>query len=217
MINKFENFIFDLDGTIINSSIEVLNCFDYAFKKANYKINYERLTPNVIGPPLVDIVKTIAPDLNDKQKINEIISYYEEIYDYDENDVTTIYDGVLEIIKGLKKYNKKLFIATYKPTKPTMRLLKKFNLTMFDDVYTIDKFGKHITKTEMILDIIQKYNINKNQTVMIGDAKSDMLSAKEANIFALGVMWGYGTDKTGLINNSDKIINTTDDLKQYLL
>ena len=217
MINRFENYIFDLDGTVINSSKEVLNCFDYAFKKAGYKINYNRLNPDVIGPPLKDIVKTIAPELNDEQKIEEIISYYEEIYDYDENDVTVIYEGISDIIKNLKKHNKKLFIATYKPTKPTMRLLKKFNLTMFDDVYTIDKFGKHITKTDMIEDIIQKYGIDKNQTVMIGDATSDMLAAKEAKVFALGVMWGYGTDKTGLINNADKIINNIDELKQYIL
>ena len=53
------NYIFDLDGTIINSSKEVLLCFEKAFERANYVIDKSRLTPNVIGPPLKEIIKLI--------------------------------------------------------------------------------------------------------------------------------------------------------------
>lgn len=207
----FKNYIFDLDGTIINSSKEVLICFDKAFEKANYIIDKSRLTPNVIGPPLREIIKLIAPEIIEK-KIDEIEEIFHEIYDNDLNDISEIYTGMYEFLKEIKLKGHNLFMATYKPTSPTERIIKQFHLDMFDDIYTIDKFGKHITKTDMINDIVQKYNLNKSETVMIGDAASDVISAKNANITAIGVLWGYGEDKTELIKNSDIIVKSTNEL-----
>ena len=207
----YHNYIFDLDGTIINSSKEVLLCFEKAFEKANYEIDKSRLTPNVIGPPLNEIIKLIAPGIQETD-INRVVEYFRELYDFEENDISEFYQGIPEVLTTLKNMNKKLFIATYKPEKPTMRIIKQFHLDKFDDIYTIDKFGKHITKTEMINDIIEKYNLNKSETVMIGDASSDVICAKEAGVLAIGVLWGYGENKEPLIKNSDIVINSANEI-----
>ena len=207
----YHNYIFDLDGTIINSSKEVLLCFEKAFEKANYEIDKSRLTPNVIGPPLNEISKLIAPGIQETD-INRVVEYFRELYDFEENDISEFYQGIPEVLTTLKNMNKKLFIATYKPEKPTMRIIKQFHLDKFDDIYTIDKFGKHITKTEMINDIIKKYNLNKSETMMIGDAPSDVICAKEAGVLAIGVLWGYGENKEPLIKNSDIVINSANEI-----
>ena len=207
----YHNYIFDLDGTIINSSKEVLLCFEKAFEKANYEIDKSRLTPNVIGPPLNEIIKLIAPGIQETD-INKVVEYFRELYDFEENDISEFYQGIPEVLTTLKNMNKKLFIATYKPEKPTMRIIKQFHLDKFYDIYTIDKFGKHITKTEMINDIIEKYSLNKSETMMIGDAPSDVICAKEAGVLAIGVLWGYGENKEPLIKNSDIVINSANEI-----
>ena len=207
----YRNYIFDLDGTIINSSKEVLLCFEKAFKKADYIIDKSRLTPNVIGPPLNEIIKLIAPEITEKD-INRVVEYFRELYDFEENDISEFYPGIPEVLEQLKNANKKLFIATYKPEKPTMRIIKQFKLDKFDDIYTIDKFGEYITKTEMINDIIKKYNLNKSETVMIGDAPSDVIGAKEAGVLAIGALWGYGENKEPLIQNADIVIDSANEI-----
>jgi phosphoglycolate phosphatase len=99
-------------------------------------------------------------------------------------------------------------MATFKPMAPTLMLVKKLNIEhFFDDIYGIDKFGEHITKKDMLVDIISKYNLNKERTVMIGDAATDMIAAKQSGIKGIGVLWGYGSDKKPLIENSYKVIN----------
>lgn len=206
---EFDNYIFDFDGTIINSQEDVFLCFEKAFEKANYEIDKSRLTPDVIGPPLKGIIRLIAPELTDEDLINKICDIFRNIYDNDANDHTYIYDGVFDFLRTLKYQNKKIFMATFKPMNPTMMLVKKLGIEeFFTDIYGIDKFGKHITKEEMILDIISKYNLKKSKTVMIGDASTDVIAAKNAGIIGIGAMWGYGSDKTALIENSDKIINS---------
>ena len=197
------NYIFDLDGTLVNSSEEVLLCFKKAFDKAGYKAAEDRLNSNVIGPPLKGIIELIAPELTDESTINKIVEYFRGFYDYDEDDISFMYDGAYDLLVKLKNEGKNLFIATYKPEIPTMRIVKKFGLDMFKDIYTIDKFGEHITKEQMINDIVERYNLEKSETVMIGDAPSDVISAKNAGVTAIGALWGYGTDKTQVVKNSD--------------
>lgn len=212
---QINNYILDLDGTIINSSNEVLLCFEKAFAQSNYKIDKSRLTPNVIGPPLKEIIKLIAPEINEND-IEIVMENFRLIYDYDEHDISEYYSGVLEFLNKAKNSGKKLFIATYKPEKPTRRIEKQFKMDMFEEIYTIDKLGEHITKTQMINDILNKFNLKKEETVMIGDASSDVISAKEAGVTGIGVLWGYGDDKTNLIKNSDYVVKNTQELKEYL-
>lgn len=217
MLNQYKNIIFDLDGTLVNSSEEVLKCFEKAFEKADFKIDEKRLTSDVIGPPLLEIIKSIAPNLQDENKVSEVIQNFRNFYDYSENDISVMYDGIYDLLRELKNSDCKLFIATFKPDIPTQRLIRKFNLeTFFDDIYTIDKFGKKITKEEMIKDIMSKYNLKKEETVMIGDAASDMIAAKGAEIKGLGVLWGYGSDKEPLKQNADFIINKVEELQKCL-
>lgn len=198
MNSCIKNYIFDLDGTIINSSEEVLLCFKKAFDLSNVSIDESRLTTEVIGPPLVDIIKLIAPDLNDEAKINLVMQNFRQIYDNDENDISCFYDGIFEFLQKLKRENKKVFLATFKPMLPTMRIIKKMKLDMFDDIYTIDKFGGKITKSEMIEDIVNKYALKKEETVMIGDAITDMTAAKQAGVVGIAALWGYEKDKLKL-------------------
>lgn len=207
------NYIFDLDGTIINSSKEVLLCFKKAFEKANYAIDENRLNSDVIGPPLKEIIILIAPDLKDEKIIDEVMKNFRDCYDFDENDISILYAGAYNYLNKLKSEGKRLFLATFKPTLPTMRLVKQFKLDMFEDIYTIDKFGENITKDEMITDIIKKYGLKKSETVMIGDAPSDVKAAKKSGVIGVGVLWGYGTDKTSLIQNSDLTVKNIEELE----
>ena len=212
MLNKFDNFIFDLDGTLINSCEEVLRCFEKAFALSDCPLDKNRLTSDVIGPPLKEIILTLSPGLNEEMT-DKITTNFRKIYDFDNEDVSKLYDGVSELITELKQADKKIFLATFKPTIPTERLVKKFFKNVFEDVYTIDKFGKHITKSEMIEDIAARYNLDKEKTVMIGDAPSDVRAGKDAGVTAIGVLWGYGSDKSELIKNSDYTVKTPLEIK----
>lgn len=214
MNKNINNYIFDLDGTLTDSSNEVLLCFEKAFEKVGINIDKNRLNSDVIGPPLVDIIKLIAPEIKkNNEALNQVMLAFREIYDYDENDITTLYEGVYDLLLELKKENKKLFIATFKPMLPTIRVLKKLSLNMFEDVYTIDKFGAKISKTEMIEDIITKYQLKKEETIMVGDAINDMNAAKIAGVVSIAAMWGYEADKNKLANSADFAISSAMELR----
>ena len=74
-----KNFIFDLDGTIIDSSKEVLSCFDKAFKLSGVDFDQARLSSDVIGPPLKEIIKLIAGRELNENNIAAITSNFRKI------------------------------------------------------------------------------------------------------------------------------------------
>ncbi len=208
-----QNYIFDLDGTLINSSDEVMICFEKAFEKSNYPLDKTRLTHNIIGPPLFDIVSGLAPELKNIEKLEEIVQNFCYFYDKKDDDISRVYDGVYEVLNTLKSSDKRLFIATLKPTVSTKRIIKQYNLDYFEDIYTIDKFGYSMNKTQMLTNIIEKYNLDNSTTLMLGDTTTDMIAAKNNNILAIGALWGYGENKEPLKQISDMVISNIKEIQ----
>lgn len=210
-LSIFQNFIFDMDGTLVDSSSEVLFCLRKACESVSAEINEANFTPNVIGPPLKEIIKSIIVDKNNEELVANVTAEFRHIYDNDENDKSSMYEGAYQWLLSLKSSGKKLFLATYKPTIPTRRLMKKLNLDMFEDIYTIDKYeGRVCSKCEMISEIVQKYGLKKPETVMVGDAPSDIISAHDAGVKAIGALWGYGNHREILLKMSDFTFEISD-------
>lgn len=209
----FQNYIFDMDGTLVDSSLEVLQCLKAACDINGAEINQDNFSSNVIGPPLKEIIQAITVESQNEELTSKIMSDFRRIYDNDENDKSSMYENTYEWLISLKKAGKRIFLATNKPTKPTFRLIRMLKLDFFEDIYTIDKYPeKHITKTEMITEILEKYNLENGSTVMIGDAPSDIKAAHNAGIKGVGVLWGYGDNKQPLVEISDFVINNVQEL-----
>ena len=216
-IKNIDNYIFDLDGTIVNSSKEVLRCIKLAYKETNIDVDQNRITPDVIGPPLKGIFKLISPEISDEASFDRLEEAYSKHYDHSINDSSSMYPGILEILNKLKEQNKKLFIATNKPQIATLRILKMFNLDYFTDVYTIDKYSdRELNKEEMIKEILEKYLLDKSKTVMIGDSPHDSIAGNKNGITTIGVLWGYGSEKQKLIEASDYAFSTASELAEFI-
>lgn len=212
MRKVLENYIFDLDGTLVNSSEEILKCLKLSFQEALCSFDNSEIGPEIIGPPINEIIRIIEPNISD-DKLRIIVTNFRKNYDLDENDQSYLYEGVLKVLQELKDNKKRLFIATFKPYVPTQRLLKMLKLNMFEAVYTIDSPNKYCSKTEMVKYLVSDFNLNREKTIMIGDACSDIIAAKENNIMSVGVLWGYGSNNQDLIKNADIIIHKIEDLE----
>lgn len=211
-LKDYEAVIFDLDGTILNSLVEVMLCLQEAFEIENLKIDKSRLNHNIIGPPLDIIVKTVLPELTDEVAL-KVVDNYNKIYDSEKYQGSFLYDGTFELLTELKEVGKKLFIATNKPHKSTLRLVNNFKLSMFDDIYSIDKFeNRIISKTDMIKDILSRYGFDKSKVVMVGDALGDVLAANNNGIDSIGALWGYGDDKRPIRESAKFLVDSVNDL-----
>ncbi len=191
MLNRFDNIIFDIDGTLVDSSRDIIKCLKNAYKTV---LNKEFvLEENLIGPPLKEIIKFATPNVNEEE-INLLIKNFRAKYFNINYEKTLLYDNAKQFICKLK--DKNLYVVTNKPAIPTKKILKKFSIyENFKDIITPDFLpNKEFNKIEMLAYLIDKDKIKKNKTLMIGDTVADIVASHKNGIEILCLLHGYGKE-----------------------
>jgi|GEM_PF-5116926 len=191
-------YIFDLDGTLLDSQEGVLDSLKFAVEKCapNYLSFIHR---SLIGPPITALLREIIPD---KSLIEVVSREFRFHYDNIGCKKTKLFPGVYNGLKELSKDNI-LFIATNKPQKVTNKILTTLGVfDLFQDIKTIDLGGVH-NKSDMVKDIMLQNNIIKG--VVIGDSQDDYMAAIDNQLDFIFCSYGYGSvTKNSEIQVADK-------------
>ena len=188
------DILFDLDGTLINSSNGIFNSMKIALESLGHTAIRKEEIENAIGLPLIPMIEKILPESNERE-VNEIAKSYRA--DYSEKGLydCTLYDGVLELLQTLsKEYN--LHIVTSKPLQLAEAVAKKIDIHKYFNTFkgpSLDFAPK--TKAELISELLTEKSINVQNCVMIGDRSEDVVAAEINNIKSIGVSYGFGTSK----------------------
>lgn len=195
------NIIFDLDGTLIDSAPSILRCLEISLKMKGY-LPLVDLNRSLIGPPLNDIFKLLTNEDEDR-KIAELIEEFKFQYDSVLCKHARPYDGIHNLLLGLKKAKKNIYIVTNKRYKPSKLIIDHNNWAeIFDDIYSIDHpeviFKE---KVQVMRQLIIDKGLNKHRSCYIGDRAEDFEAAKANSIPFIYVEWGYGLDQSDLLFN----------------
>ncbi len=223
-IRKYNYFIFDVDGTIIDSINSVLTALKKAVKSSGITVSDSYFNHSLIGPKIYDIAKLLVPE-GKPEEWREIASNFRRIYDADPCIDARLFPNLTDFFSALKNENKVCYVATNKPFIPTAKLLEFFGLNSFFDsaagsrVYCPNSIPDcDLTKPQMVSGILENAtrafvsvnnadnarNVNKvkSQFLMVGDTKSD-LDAAMAN----GIDFAFFY--SGYAGNKDEIVNST--------
>ncbi|MHD0396399.1 HAD family hydrolase [Staphylococcus simulans] len=209
----YKNIIFDFDGTIADSK----KCSLIATKKAFSDYGLEEPSDNQIeyymGIPIeksFDLMSSV--ELKVKER-NELIALFRKNYKKIENLYLEIFDEMLTQLEILHK-NAKLFIISSKKTDVLKRNLNILNIEhLFLEVIGSDKVRDYKPSPDGILYIVNKYNLNKDETVYIGDAIFDIQMAQNAGVASCAVTWGSHSVEKLKLENPDFLITSVSQLK----
>lgn len=209
------NLIYDLDGTIADTSKDVIECLRNAYSRA-IGLQDIFIEKSIIGPPVNEMINTITPGLSEKEF--EMVMYeFRRLYDSSMYPFTVLFKDVYLMINEFSHNQINQFVATNKPKVPTKKIINKFNFSCFKDVITPDYFADIVlSKKDMILHLIKKWNLDNAQTIMIGDGVSDMIGAKENKIKTICFLGGYGKKEDLLETDPDFIIKEIKEIKQII-
>ena len=184
--------LFDLDGTLIDSTDAILESFYFAFEEQmfNYKKNDEDIK-RLIGYPLELMFESLGVP---KPNVINFIMSYKKHYRKISGKKTFLLPGAKEAVEMASKIGK-LGIVTTKTTQYSIPLLKNFGiLQYFETIIGRQEVINPKPDSEPIKLALQKMNYKTSDVVyMIGDTKLDLISASRANVKSIGLLSGYGT------------------------
>ncbi len=183
-------FLFDLDGTIIDSIELILRSYRHtmALHRCNEPMPPDDLWIKGLGTPLWAQFGQIT---DDKEEIERMVQTY-RTYNLTHHDaLVKPYEGVVDEIRRLKQYGKKLGLVTSKLRDGAMRGLRISGLDQaFDIVLGCDDVTHSKPHPEPVLKAIDELATPGESTVFVGDSRHDMESGRAAGVKTAAVLWG---------------------------
>ncbi len=184
-----KTILFDLDGTLTDSGEGIINCATLALRHFGLPIPPYTDMRTFVGPPLRDsFIRFGVP----ADQADEAIRVYRSRYIPTGMFENTPYPGIRELLEALRAEGYTLYVATSKPEEMSVTILEKFDLAKyFHRICGASIDSSRSTKDAVIAYLLESSGA-KEDMVMVGDTKYDILGAKAHGIPAIGVGWGYG-------------------------
>lgn len=212
---------FDVDGTILDtldSIIHVVNETLYA--NGFYKVDDKEYIRKALGYGSYYLIEQalIFPynHFYDKNVTTEVLQDYLKRYMADDASLTKPYEGVVELIKELKEEGYKVIAYSNKPDSVLRPLMKEKFGDVFDDVLGQVEGQAPKPNPEILLNMLDRIGISKDDAVYIGDSDVDVETARNAGMKMIAVTWGF-RDRDFLEKlNPDYIVDNTKELKEAI-
>jgi phosphoglycolate phosphatase len=214
---KYQNILFDLDGTLTDPCEGITNSYIYAVNKLNLTEDNPASIKNYIGAPLHSYFE-LKHGFIKTDELMTGVKYYRKYYGEKGLFECRLYDGISSLIEQLYTNGKYVFLITSKPSFYAEKILQHFKLLKyFKEIFGSDLDAFNKSKEELIQNLFNEHSIDRDSAVMIGDRKFDVIGAKHHGIDSIGVTYGYGSEEEIKEAEPDYTANSIREINDILL
>ena len=214
--------IFDLDGTLINSALDLALAVNYTLERLEQETFSEEIIHGWVGNGALTLVKralsgsrTVDENLDDTY-VEKALKIFLDYYEKNLCNATVPYPSVISTLHSLKeKYT--LAIVTNKPFAFVSPILKGLEM---DNLFALILGGDSLEKKKPdplpLQHVCKILNIDIEHSVMIGDSKNDILAANACTMDSVGVTYGYNYGEDIAVHKPSVIIDDFSKLLKHL-
>ena len=222
----FENkklLIFDLDGTLINSALDLALAVNYMLETLGLDCFKEEIVHGWVGNGALTLVKRALSggkivDVNlDDVRIQKALNIFLDYYEKNLCNATVPYPHVFTTLKDHKKKGYTLAIVTNKPFAFVAPILKTLEMDgFFELILGGDSLSEKKPHPMPLLHVSRTLHVKVQEALMIGDSKNDILSANACKMDSVGVTYGYNYGESIDVHKPTLIIDDFSGLLQVL-
>ncbi|HAK88911.1 MAG TPA: haloacid dehalogenase [Nitrospiraceae bacterium] len=205
--------IFDLDGTLVDSSIDICNAINYAVEPYGAKPLTAQETIRLVGEGITRLMEKVIEREGISADRDVLTERFLDHYSAHLIDNTTVYPGVIETFKKLNNYKKA--VISNKREVLSRRTLEEFGILEYLDlVVGSDTTSERKPSPVPLIYALSKLDVKPENAVIVGDSNFDIEAGKAAGIKTIAVTYGYRPVE--LLRGADVIINRMDELTEVL-
>lgn len=185
-------YLFDLDGTLVDSLPDLTDSLNYTAIKIDYPKRYSmEQVRHFVGDGLTVLLRRAFPEYADV--VLDLRKIFHEFYADNCNAKTLLYAGVMETLEKLHESGVALAVVTNKPEEFTHPILQRNRMHhLFHLIYGGDTFRFRKPDPEILRRALNKVNIAASESLMVGDSINDIQAAAGAGVDSVLVTYGYG-------------------------
>ena len=185
---KLDTYLFDLDGTLIDSLELILTSYRHTFMVHRGSAPADEVWKAGIGTPLR---AQLAPFAEDAAEVERMVDTFRE-YNFANHDrMMRSFPGIRDVVSALKANGNKLGIVTSKASKGTKKGVITCGLTdLFETIVAADDVDKHKPDPTPVFRALELLSAEAERTVFIGDSRFDMAAGRDAGVRTAAALWG---------------------------
>jgi phosphoglycolate phosphatase len=206
-VERLKLLVFDLDGTLIDSAQDLCNSVNAALAEYGRGPLGDPAIASFVGngaPMLMRRSIALADDIHpaqvDEALLADAYAFFLKYYREHKLDFTYAYDGVIEALVALRDLHdthggppRTMAVLTNKPVRPARGICEGLGMAdYFVHIYGGDSFAIKKPDPLGLRTLMQEAGVTPDETVMIGDSKVDMETARNAGTWAIGCAFGFG-------------------------
>lgn len=208
--------IFDLDGTLLNTLGDLRAATNHALEVRGLPPHSMEEIRQFIGNGIRLLICRAMPEGTPEAEIDAALDDFKAYYAAHIHDRTVPYDGIPQLLTALRKRGIKVAVLSNKIDSASQQLIEYFFPEKTDVV-----FGEHVgvprkpdpTSCRMVM---QQLGVQPEQVLYVGDSGTDMQTAKNAGLYAVGVTWGFRSKEVLLEYGADVLVHRPEQILQIL-
>lgn len=214
----YKAIIFDLDGTLLNTIEDITDSLNIALASENLPTHGVEETKAFVGSGVKIMVEraTKGLDCTDEQK-KRVLDVYMKEYAVRQSIKTCPYEGMIETLKKIRKENILIGLLSNKPHQDTLRVVEHYYGLHLFNVVLGQREGVPIKPDPTALfEIMRDLKVEPKDCIFVGDSDVDMLTATNAKIDKIGVLWGFKTRQVLQACKADYIVDNPKEILDIL-
>lgn len=211
--------IFDLDGTLTDTLESIAVAGNKTLENVGLKARSIEEYKYFAGDGADTLVRRMLVAAGDTEckLFDKAYNLYRKEFAIDCTYNVKPYEGIMDMVKALKEKGLKLAVLSNKPHARTVEVVYKFfREDIFDFVQgQIDGINKK-PDPQGAISIAKKLGVDTSECIYVGDTDVDMKTGKSANMYTVGVLWGFRDEKELIENGADKIVSKPNEIVELI-
>lgn len=188
---KYKLAIFDMDGTILDTLVDLANAVNYALREAVLPQRSLQEIRSYLGNGMLNLIRLSAPEGTDAETLASIKETFTEYYKANCKENTRPYNGVVELIEELRSQGVKTAVVSNKPDFGVQLLVKEHFPESFDAAVGERTGIAKKPAPDSVNAVLKALGIDRKDSVYIGDSEVDIETARNAGMDGIIVTWGF--------------------------
>jgi phosphoglycolate phosphatase len=218
-LDKIKLLLFDLDGTLIDSERDLADSVNAMLRHFGRKELPLEVIGTYIGDGAPMLIRRALGDPAHASFVQEALNYFLLYYREHKLDNTRAYDGISQALQQIASFDgfaRKMAVLTNKPVRASRDILAGLGLSQhFFQTYGGNSFETKKPDPFGAQTLMTEASAQADETVMVGDSEVDVLTARNANLWSIGVTYGFAP-QTLERTHPDILVDTPQELAQAL-